>query len=408
MPQLRRVRDLTMTSHLFILPFKIILLLIPLCFVSFAQEGNFTVRYQWANINYTWRSPEEYQNSVQNKSYIPENNAMCGVKVYKDKLFLALPRIRSGTPITLATVSKSDDLITDPLLDPYPSWEMNVGTNCSSIKNIQSMEIDKNGIMWILDGSRYNNVTNCPPKLILLDLNNNGSVVHTYDFPNDICHWEGCFLNDVVIDGDFAYITETSADDPGLIVFSRYENKSWKIRDTTMMPEPDAINFTVNGWPNGKPVPIDGIAISPETDKERIIYYTALTGFNIYGISNTVLKNETLCSGEDWKQHIIHLGKKVGQSDGMVMDKNGTLFYGVLPLNGIATWQKDTPFNTTTLIDQDNSSMHWPDSFGFDEDGYLYVVSNNIHKYFDPNYVTEFNDDIKFRVHIKYTGTTSC
>lgn len=41
-----------------------------------------------------------------------------------------------------------------PLLQPYPSWEMQTINNYSALQYVQSMEVDTQGRMWILDTGR--------------------------------------------------------------------------------------------------------------------------------------------------------------------------------------------------------------------------------------------------------------
>lgn len=371
------------------------------CFTLFlgyalSQKDHFTVVYQWDNINYTWRSPEDYQDALQSGRYIPEKNAMAGIKLHKDRVYIALPRIREGTPVTLASIPKSSSK--NALLEPFPSWEMNAGPDCTSIQNVQSMEIDQEGTMWVIDGARFNNFTSCPPKLLLIDLNSR-NITQTFDFPENICSSSDGFLNDIVVDSgsDYAYITEASNRNPGLIVYSRKDNKAWKVFDDTMLPEENAIHFEVDGWPSAVPVPIDGIAIDLTTN-DTSVYYTPLTGFKMYRVNSSILKDEELCASGLWKNHIEYLGDKQGQSDGMVMDKEGNLFYGLLNLYGVGRWNKNDPFNQSAMIYSSVHTLKWPDSFGLDEDGVLYVLSNNIHKYFDISYPLSFDEGPKFNI----------
>jgi hypothetical protein len=54
-------------------------------------------------------------------TYIPENNLPLGLEVWKEKIFISLPRWKKGIPATLTTISmKSFDK--SPKLKPYPSW----------------------------------------------------------------------------------------------------------------------------------------------------------------------------------------------------------------------------------------------------------------------------------------------
>lgn len=372
----------------------------------------FEIEFTWTHINFTWHSPEEYRSAITTKRYIPENNAIAGIKAYKGRMYIALPRIRNGTPVTLAYVSKNTGETHNVYLKPYPSWKMNVRNDCSSLQNVQSMEIDSSGIMWVLDGNRFNDFTKCPPKIVLLDLNRKGKVIQSFNFPNELSMREGGYLNDIVVDesdGGYGFITETSTQDPGLIVYSRLQNRAWKIRDRSMYAELDTVMFEVDGVQNSAVVPIDGIAMDPinKDNKERLVYYTALTGINMYAISNQILKNELLCKSGMWRHFVKVIGKKHGQSDGMIVDNLGNMFYGVLNLYSIAKWDTKKPFNESKIIDTNVSTFIWPDSFTIDSDGFLYVVANGIHKYFNQLYNLNLNNEVKFRILRLYVGSNS-
>lgn len=374
---------------------------------------HFLVEYEWSHINFTWKSINDYNKAITTKTYVPENNALVGIKFYGNKLYLALPRLRQGTPVTLASVSINTSNKRNQLLTPFPNWKMNVQKDCGTLQNVQSMEIDRKGIMWVLDGTRINDFTKCPTKLMLLDLKNKGKIVHTFVFPNEISSNEGGFLNDIVLDesdGGFAYITETSNQDPGLIVYSRLLNKAWKLRDKTMHAELDAAGFVVDGLKNNNLVPIDGIALEPipkRHDGGRLVYYTPLTGYNLYAINNIILKNEQICKSGVWRRYIKLIGKKDGPSDGLAMDNNGNLYYGLLDKYAIANWNVYRQFNTSKIIDKNDKTLIWPDSFAFDNDGFIYVLSNGINKYFNPFYPLQLSNEIKFRILRLYTGTKS-
>lgn len=121
--------------------------------------------------------------------------------------------------------------------------------------------------MWILDGKRnVANYTDCPCKIVLADINDNGRFIHTWIVPNEFCSVSGGWMNDIVLDnhgGGFAYITENSHEDPGLIVYDRRENRGWKLRDRTMYADIPAAHIVVNGGQVNNLLPIDGIALSP-------------------------------------------------------------------------------------------------------------------------------------------------
>lgn len=386
--------------------------------VSFKNNANqekFQLVYDWNYVNFSWTNPEIYKQAVASKLYIPENNAIVGVKFHNERFYFALPKAKQGAPITLAWVKQYPDFNIhghNPLLTPFPSWKMNTDSDCKSLQNVQSMEIDRKGVMWVLDGRRidhHETSTKCPPKIVLLDLNSNGKMIKSYTVPNDICKHDSCFLNDLVLDefdGGFAYITDTSSD-PGLIVYSRKHNKAWKARDKTMFAQDEAMNFTVHGYIHPHATPIDGIAMSAPNsldDPNRTVYYTALTGLNIYAVNSSVLRNEKLATSQNFKNYIKDMGKKVGPSDGLMMDSEGDLYYGVLTQDAISKWDSKQDISTASTVDQNTDMIIWPDSFGYDPFGNLYLVSNNI-GYFLSEDISKEN--INFRLLKLYTGTCS-
>ena len=113
------------------------------------------VIYQWNIVEYEWPTASGRQEAVDNQSYVPRNSAINGIKLYKDRVFVTVPRLKSGVPSTLNEVVENNDVrikAVSHVLRPYPSWEMQTLGNCSALQRVQSMEIDpKTGHMWIVD-----------------------------------------------------------------------------------------------------------------------------------------------------------------------------------------------------------------------------------------------------------------
>ncbi|RZC35853.1 MRJP domain containing protein [Asbolus verrucosus] len=396
----------------------LLLFFVTLSFVSYcasdknekSESGSaFETEYQWTFINFTWNNEEDHKNAVATKKYIPENNAMAGIKFYKNNFYIAMPRVRDGTPVTLGYISTENSTKINPRIKPFPNWEMNELGDCDHLESVQSMEVDKNGTMWVLDGFRIKN-NQCPPKLILFDLNDDNKILQDFTFPEWICLSRGGFLNDIVIDdndGDFAYITDNSPIDPGLIVYSREQNRAWKIRDASMFPEIDASNFVVGGLEFKALAPIDGIALSPNRNGSRFVFYCSLSGLNLYAIRTDILKSEETCLGGFWRYEVKKIGQKQAQSDGLVVDNKGDLYYGLLPLHGVGKWNIYKPFSTAEIVAQNNETMIWTDSFALDDKGFLYLLANNIHKFFDSDYKLEISDEVKFRILKLFTSSKS-
>lgn len=154
----------------------------------------------------------------------------------------------------------------------------------------------------------------CNPKLMLFDLKRNGSLVLRYDFPEDVASRGTNYLNKIVIDdsnGDFAYITDNNGADPGIVVFSRRINKSWKVRENnSMRANREATTFAVNGTNLNFSIHIDGIALGPYyspvtgdvnldssgsysllQNYERNVFYSPLSSYHLYSIPASRLRD---------------------------------------------------------------------------------------------------------------------
>ncbi|VEN46953.1 unnamed protein product [Callosobruchus maculatus] len=366
----------------------------------------FETAWSWSYVNYTWPSTEAYLTALATLRYVPENVMLAGPRIHNGKVYVAMPKFRSGVPATLGYFNILSSEAVNTLITPFPSWEKNTPEDCGSLQSVIGMEIDRYGIMWVLDGHRASNALSglqCPPKLVLLDLNAGGAVRHVFSFPNEICLTDGGFLNDIVIDDVveiFAYITDNSPIDPGLIVYSLGKNKAWKFRDATMFPDLSAPNYLLDGSLVDVLAPIDGIALSPFTRKSpRTLYYTSLTGHGLFSISTAILKNENSLKDQKWRGLVKPVGQKLCSTDGMVMDSNGNLYYGLLCLSGVGKWNVFEPFEISEVIYSNPSTMVWPDGFTIDFDGNLYLLSNYAFR-FAGNETLYFSPDvIKFRIH---------
>ncbi|XP_018330716.1 protein yellow-like [Agrilus planipennis] len=375
--------------------------------LTYSSQQKLEIQFEWSFINFTWPSSEIYNQAISTRTYIPENNCLAGLKIFDKTMYVSLPRSRPGTPVTLATIFAEDHSAKiNPILKPYPNWEMNQLGNCTALQNVQSMEIDPDGVMWILDGTRVFQKSKCPPKIVLLDLKNNGKVVYSIEISEKLCPQDECFLNDIVVDGDYAFISEHSQTDPGIVVFNRKQNKLWKARDKSMFAEISSPTFSVGGKEFNKLGNVDGIALSPTAD-DKLIYYCALTALNQYAIKASVLKDEELLKGNDWRREVKTIGKKPALSDGLIADNEGNLYFTFINDQAIGKWNTSLPLNNDTIEIYKDEKMLWPDTFAFDDTGHLFVTATQVHKYFDPDYNIEMNDEIKIRIFKLQTNSKS-
>lgn len=119
------------------------------------SERQFRVEYEWNTIDFAFGSDQLRSNAIFSGEYIPQNNIISDVKGYGKRLYLSLPRMLPGVPATLGyVVQPENNGRSDPEVEAFPSWEMNMRGNCSAFQFVQGIAIDKDGIMWAVDSGR--------------------------------------------------------------------------------------------------------------------------------------------------------------------------------------------------------------------------------------------------------------
>lgn len=400
------------------------------------SERQFRVVYEWRTIDFAYKDEYQRGRARQTGEFIERNALISDVKAFAKRLYVTLPRMMPGVPATLGWIIAPDNNgRTDPLIEPFPSWEMNREGDCRALQFVQGIAIDADGLLWAVDSGRIHTLSpdrpknTCQPKLVIFDLKRNGTIVHRYDFPEEVVSRGTNYLNKIVVDdayGGFGYITDNSGSDPGIVVFSRKLNRSWKVREpNSMRAALNAVDFAVNGTSLRFSIHIDGIALGPyynpnsggdtlninspkfvNENYERNVYYSPLSSYHLYSIPASVLRDPEFTRRSSARQvfeSVTDYGLKISQTDGMIMDNRGILYYGLLKEHAIAKWDSYQPFTPINqhVIAKDDEYIQWVDGMSFDEDGYLYVVVNRLYNFvagrLNPN-------EVNFRILRAKTG----
>lgn len=290
----------------------------------------------------------------------------------------------NGHPVTLAKVVTVGDR---HILAPYPSWAAQKQGDCDALQYVQSMEIDPNtGLMYAVDTGRVGDELNlCPAKIVVYDLNTDREV-QRYVIEDEAASTTSNFLNDVVldyVDGRVAYAYITNTLQNRITVYNFEKETAHYFEDLSMEVEGDnASVISINGEDYDMPVAIDGIAMSPDF---RYVYYCVLGGYNLYQVPIWTLRTPGLSEGTG----VRLVGKKISQSDGLAHGSKH-LFYGALGLNAVYYWdsEKDATaqqvskeratLTTQVELIRNSITTQWPDTFAFDERGWIWFVSNRL------------------------------
>lgn len=347
--------------------------------------GTTEIVHQWSFLNFTWRTDAEYSSWWKAGGY--KDCMLAGIKVSSEiEYFVSVPRWRANVPATLNRLASDGQ--GGIWLEPYPSWEMNTpGEHPLALHSVLGFEIDARDRMWILDQGKINSTAAAPGsiKLVIWDIRNN-SLVQAHIFPPEIASLDNSFLNDVVVDqiNNFAYITDSGIPlngtelHGGLIVYDFANNSSRRVLDRVTSTQDAPIWIEINGEKVLLDQPMrtgaDGIALTPDT---KTLYWCPLTSRQVYKISTELLRSPQIPPSL-LNAAVVHFIDKGSASDGLAFSADGLLYMTALEKDGILVSDQS---GNLKLFTSDNSSMIWPDTIGFDHQGWMVFVTNHLHHF---------------------------
>ena len=340
----------------------------------------------------------------------------------KGRIFVNFPRWGDDVPFTVAE-------IVDGKAVAFPSALVNDfgnnGTRAAlSMENseraqkaraahfvgVQSVVVDAADRLWVLDtGSiAFNPTAMGGPKLVGIDLTTN-VIVKTIQFAPDIARPKS-YLNDVRFDltvgrEGTAYITDSG--DSGIIVVDLASGLAQRRLDehpsTQLVPkfvpyvEGDAMYSTKPGkFPGYVQFASDGIALSADGSR---LFYCPLASRHLYSVSTALLRNgkaaESLVEND-----VIDHGEK-GMSDGLEADAQGRVYVTLPEQNAIARRLPNSLYQTVVR----DPRLLWPDTLSIASDGYLYVISNQLHRQKGYNYGKDLRVKPYSLFRVKIDGT---
>lgn len=367
------------------------------------DHGDAESLFQWTTIDYNWPTQAARETAILTGNYVPLNNAINGIRVYDNKIFVTVPRFKPGVPSTLNTLINAHPqkhfLTSRTVLQPYPRWEMQTEGNCTAFQKVQNIEVDpKTGLMFVIDtgGRKYG----CPAKLVIYDVKRDVEL-HRHMFPDDVVSRDTNYLNDLVMDyvnGRVEYLYITNTREFTIVVYDIKADKSYKFRDASMMPEPNKTNVKVLNDIVHVTSGVNGIAISANFE---YVYYSPIAGTGLYQIPTKVLRD----SNSNFTAHVRKVGDKPSQGDGMIMSTKNSLYFSVLAKNAVAMWElhrditkygsEDAVMMDTLTYEANDPTMEWVDSLALDSFGYLWFTTSRLQLYLNKQLT---NDSINFRI----------
>ncbi|XP_052758194.1 protein yellow [Galleria mellonella] len=366
------------------------------------------IRFEWRQLDYQFTSPEARQQAIDNKNFIPKNNIPMGIEIFEEKLFLTVPRWRSGVPASLNYVNLKDNSTTSPKLMPYPSWAAHAtGLDGKPPEIISPFRVraDRCGRLWVLDNGKIGNLetspTKYPPSIIVYDLKTD-NLLRKYVIPADQVKEESGFVNIVIEDTDcqktYAYAGDVGK--AGIVVYSWDRNESWRISHHFFYPDPFACDFNVKGLNFSWTDAIFGMGISgPNSDGYSTLYFHPMASYNEFKVSTEYLRNVTVAENNfEAFQQLGTRGPNSQSSVSFLDQKTGVLFYSLVNLNAVACWKtsnREYLMKNQGRIYMNDETMVYPTDIKVDYNDNLWILSNKlpIWMYTDLN-----ENEVNFRV----------
>jgi sugar lactone lactonase YvrE len=278
------------------------------------------------------------------------------------------------------TLSVAEIIDGKPKTFPDEAWDAKSGSPQGRWICVQSVVVDDQGALWILDPAspKTEGVVKGGAKLVKVDLSTN-KVVQTILFDETVAPTRS-YLNDVRVDTKtgHAFITDSGAGAIVVVDLKTGQARRLLANHPSTKVELGA-EIVVDGMKiidpkTGKApdVHADGIAFDK---KGGWLYYHPLTGVTLYRVKTEHLLDETLSDAQ--------LGAKVEKitttpkPDGMLEAPNGSVYLTAFEKNAIVRFDPDTQ-EVTTIIEDD--LLQWPDTLAWGPDGKLYVTTSQIHR----------------------------
>ncbi|KAI5696323.1 hypothetical protein M8J75_011525 [Diaphorina citri] len=313
------LKDLTMvSSYLFLL----------LAHWLSSVQGDMKVLHEWSSVDYVWPSSQDRDNAIRDGKYNASSVAILDVDVFdpanygnssgnkEKRIFVTTPKLRTGIPVTLSTLSSKRSEDGSPLLEPFPNWDTHSEGNCDGLTSV--FRVDECGRLWVLDTGKLNAFGEtpkvvCPPQIVVYDLNQGDKVILRHKFPDSQIAANSLPLT-IVIDTrnpqctrQYAYIADVSA--YKLLVFDLERKESWRVSSNYFYPDPKWGTFDLNGVRFDMTDGLFGIGLGPLVNGDRRVYFNALASVNEGWTLASILLNQTLLASHPSPTDLFRLSE---------------------------------------------------------------------------------------------------
>ncbi|CAD6208790.1 GSCOCG00003598001-RA-CDS [Cotesia congregata] len=362
-------------------------------------------RFSWQVLDWAYPDPITRAAAIQSGDYMPENGLPVGIEIWKNKLFVTVPRWKDGIPATLNYISLDTNRGGSPKLTPYPNWAQNVAGDCDNgLTTAYRIHADECDRLWVLDtgtiGIGNTTVQACPYTLNVFDLKTD-KVLRKYRLrPDDIN--QNTFIANIAVDlgkggcdDAFAYMSDELG--YGLIIYSWENNTSWRATHSYFMPDPLKGDYTIDGlnfqWGEEG---IFGMSLSPlMADGYRTLFFHPLSSDREFAVSTRILRDPVLAL-DSYHEFQALPERFMGHSTSEVMDENGLQLFNLVDQNAVGCWNSLLPYSPANhaLIARHDEAMIFPADVKIRR-GMVWIISDKMPQFL----ITSLNyTEVNFRI----------
>ncbi|KAJ8678882.1 hypothetical protein QAD02_014669 [Eretmocerus hayati] len=308
--------------------------------------------FEWKQLDFDFGSDIAREAAIRNGRYRPGASIPIDVDVHYGinghVVFVTMPRLEQGIPITLGYVTELVSAEGNPLIAPYPSWEWNKLGDCDAITSTYRVQIDECERLWVLDTGMIGDRRICPPQILSFSLSTN-KLLSRYKIPSDQYMDKSLFVTpavdlrslvDLKCRDTFVYAADVTRF--GLVVYDHRAGRSWRINNNLFYPYPPYGTFEIRSEKFDLMDGILGLALGPvRADGDRILYFHSLASRTESYVPTSVIRNSTTfennpdASARSFQSFIL---QRPSQSAAEAMDRDGVLYFGLMTDLAIACW----------------------------------------------------------------------
>lgn len=278
--------------------------------------------------------------------------------------------------------SAADEVASDGSAEPFPDdnwnkWDLSPKTAGQHFVCVQSVVVDANDDLWVLDPAAPMLMSIVPggPKLVKIDLKTN-KVVRVIPIGPDAAK-TSTYLNDVRFDNkrNVAYITDSGLG--GIIVVDLATGAAHRKLDGDPSVMPDkSVKIVIDGkpvlGPTGQTPPFhsDAIALSPDGE---YLFYQPIASNTLYRVKTDALRDPK-------PKPTVEKYATTFPVDGIWADEKGDIYLSNLQAKSVSRLTPDRKLQAVVT----DSRLEWPDTFSEGPDGSIYITASRINQ--SPNY----------------------